>query len=40
MAFEVKSRATTCLLVRTIREIVPGDHIVMRAEGSGARSER
>lgn len=40
MAFEVKSRATTCLLVSTIREIVRGDHVDMRAGGNGARSER
>ena len=39
MAFEVKSKATTCLLISTIREIVKGDHVEMRTAGS-ARSER
>ncbi len=40
MAFEVKSKATTCLLTSTIREIVRGDRVEMRQSGSGARSER
>ncbi len=40
MAFEVKSKATTCLLVSTMREIVRGDHVEMRSATSGARSER
>ncbi len=40
MAFEVKSKATTCLLVSTIREIVRGDNVEMRTSGDGARSER
>lgn len=40
MAFEVKSAATTCLLLETIREIVRGDHVEMRSATENARSER
>ncbi|MBS1149826.1 MAG: LysM domain protein [Myxococcaceae bacterium] len=35
MAVEVKTKATTCLMIRSIREIMAGDHLEMRV-GSGA----
>ncbi|MBL9038670.1 MAG: LysM peptidoglycan-binding domain-containing protein [Archangium sp.] len=38
MAFEVKTKATTCLVTRSIQEIVRGDHVEMHA--TSARSER
>ena len=31
MALDVKEQATTCMLVHSLREVVPGDRIVMRA---------
>lgn len=31
MAFEVKSKATTCIMIQSMREIVIGDRVVMRS---------
>jgi hypothetical protein len=31
MAFEVKSNSTTCLLTKTVREVVRGDRVELRA---------
>lgn len=36
MATEVKSKASVCLVVRSLREVVPGDRVVMRAGSSVA----
>jgi hypothetical protein len=36
MAVDVKEKATTCLLVRSLREIVWGDRVEMRPSGRGA----
>jgi Flagellar assembly protein T, C-terminal domain len=40
MAFEVKSQATTCLIVNSIREIVKGDHVELRASGGNRQAMR
>ncbi len=41
MAVEVKTKATTCIMVRSIREIMPGDHVEMRqASGNNASASR
>ncbi len=34
MAFEVKSKASTCLMTRSMREVVKGDRVEMRAAGT------
>jgi hypothetical protein len=34
IALEVKATASTCLMTRSLREVIPGDHIVMRAGGA------
>lgn len=31
MAFEVKTKVTTCLVIRSMRELVPGDRVIMRS---------
>jgi len=40
IAVEVKEHTTTCLLLRTVREIVPGDRMVLRAPGKTPVSAR
>ena len=40
MAVEVKTKASTCILLRSIRDIIPGDHVEMRPAGSNARASR
>jgi hypothetical protein len=39
MALEVKSTATTCVVTRSLRDIVPGDHVVMVPEKVGVVSK-
>ncbi len=38
MAVEVKTRATTCIMVRSIREIIAGDHVEIRPASGGGRA--
>ncbi len=40
MAVEVKTKATTCIMLRSIREIIAGDHVEMRPAGSAASASR
>jgi LysM domain len=41
VAFEVKAKVTICLVTRSLREFVRGDHMEIRATGSGSkRAER
>jgi hypothetical protein len=39
MVVDVKDRACTCLMTRSIREVVRGDRVVMKA-GQGASASR
>jgi hypothetical protein len=38
LAVEVKSKTTTCILTRSMREIVPGDHVELRVRSGGGAS--
>jgi len=40
VAFEVKAKATVCLVTRSIREFVLGDHAEIRASGGPKRAAR
>lgn len=40
IAFEVKAKATICLLSASMREVGPGDHAEVRTSGSGSRAAR
>lgn len=40
MAVEVKAKATTCLLTRSLREVVRGDRVVMKPSGGAASPPR
>ncbi len=40
IAFEVKAKASICLMSRSIREIVRGDHAEIRASGGNKRASR
>lgn len=42
MAIEVKTKASTCILMRSIRDIIPGDHVEVRtpSKGGGASASR
>ncbi|MDQ3265607.1 MAG: peptidoglycan-binding protein, partial [Myxococcota bacterium] len=40
MAVDVKETASTCLIKRSLREIVPGDRVETRPQGGGAVSQR
>ncbi|MGQ0507835.1 MAG: LysM peptidoglycan-binding domain-containing protein [Myxococcaceae bacterium] len=38
MAVDVKEKASTCLLIRSLREVVPGDRVEMRRAAAGGGS--
>jgi len=40
IAFEIKARASLCLVTTSIREIVLGDHAEIRALGNARRAAR